>query len=340
MIGTEFIKGQGLGNQLFAYVTARSIAEDKGVSFGTAGQDRMGVNIHSNRGMYFMDIDMGVNIPDEDISKYKRYEEREVRLFAPNSKHDIEHGVYVAGADGGLKDIDDNTLIYGNLQDESYFLHHIDDLRNWLKVKEEYDSYEYSADDLCIMNMRGGEYTDSPELYIGKRYWTNAMDAMKKINPGMRFMIITDDVKAANRMFPNIEAHHFDVGEDYVTIKNAKYLILSNSSFAVMAAYTSDTLKYALAPKYWARFNVSDGYWASEQNIYSKFDYMDCRGNIITADECRDELHRYKSTGKYLKRTDFKPEGTVKSVMLCEAKLKYMKYKASRLVKKVIRKLT
>jgi hypothetical protein len=58
MIGTEFIDGQGLGNQLFCYVTARAVAEENGYEFGTAGQECFAVNIHSNRGMYFMDIDL------------------------------------------------------------------------------------------------------------------------------------------------------------------------------------------------------------------------------------------------------------------------------------------
>ena len=59
MIGTEFLDGQGLGNQLFCYVTARAIAEENGYEFGTAGQECFAVNIHSNRGMYFMDVDLG-----------------------------------------------------------------------------------------------------------------------------------------------------------------------------------------------------------------------------------------------------------------------------------------
>lgn len=46
MIGTEFIKGQGLGNQLFCYVSVRCIAKDLGYGFGTAGQEQLAVNIH------------------------------------------------------------------------------------------------------------------------------------------------------------------------------------------------------------------------------------------------------------------------------------------------------
>ena len=39
MIGTQILQGQGLGNRLFCYVTARSIAEQKKTSFGVPGKE-------------------------------------------------------------------------------------------------------------------------------------------------------------------------------------------------------------------------------------------------------------------------------------------------------------
>lgn len=303
MIGTEFIDGQGLGNQLFCYVTARAVAEENGYEFGTAGQERFAVNIHSNRGMYFMDVDLGYSISEEEKKTFDCYEDMETRLFIGNSRHDMEHGCYIAGADEGIHHVKDNTLIYGNMQDESYFIPYLPQVKQWLKVKPEYDSYEFSRENLCIINMRGGEYTGSPELFIDKKYWQNGIKEMKKIRPDMEFMIVTDDEEAAGKMLPGIPAHHFDIGKDYVTIKNAHYLLLSNSSFACLPAHTSDTLKFAIAPKYWARHNVSDGYWASEQNIYSLFHYMDRKGKLFTADECRSELEEYKKhSAKYARR--------------------------------------
>ena len=71
MIGTEFIKGQGLGNQLFCYVTARAIAQENGYEFGTAGQEKFAVNIHNDKGMYFMDVDLGHPISQEEKKKFK-----------------------------------------------------------------------------------------------------------------------------------------------------------------------------------------------------------------------------------------------------------------------------
>ena len=311
MIGTEFIKGQGLGNQLFCYVTARAIAEEKGYEFGCAGQDRLAVNIHSNKGMYFMDMDLGHVITEEEKQYFKRYDEAEERLYLGNSVHDMEHGCYVAGADQAMHDLEDNTLIYGNMQDESYFIRYKDKLKDWLKVKAEYEDYEYSRENLCIINMRGGEYTSSPELYLNKKYWLHAMKEMKRIRPDMEFMVVTEDVKAAEKLLPGIPAYHFDIAKDYVTIKNAVYLIVSNSSFACLPAHTSETIKFVIAPKYWARHNFSNGYWASEQNIYSLFHYMDRKGRLFTAQECRKELDLYKKEKKEYKRLNQPPKGLI-----------------------------
>lgn len=279
MIGTEFLKGQGLGNQLFCYVTARCIARELGAEFGTAGQEQLAVNIHSKKGMYFMDMDLGINITDP--SRYHAYQEKETRLFLGNSRHDLTHGCYIAGEDVSLHTLPDDTLIYGNMQDEGYFLKYMDEIKNWLKVKPEYDSHEFTRDNLCIINVRGGEYTGSPELFLDRKYWLNGIRNMKKIRSDMEFIIVTDDAEAAKKVLPGIPIYHGDLDRDYVMIKNARYLLLSNSTFACFPAFTSETAQFIIAPKYWARHNVSDGYWASEQNIYSGFHYQDRRGRLF-----------------------------------------------------------
>ncbi|MDE7016520.1 MAG: glycosyl transferase [Lachnospiraceae bacterium] len=339
MIGTEFINGQGLGNQLFCYVTARAIALENGYEFGTAGQERFAVNIHSNRGMYFMDVDLGHVISEEEKSTWNRYDDVENRLYIGNSWHDLTHGCYVAGADPAIHHVPDNTLIYGNMQDESYFIQYLPQVREWLKVKPEYDSYEYSRENLCIINMRGGEYTGSPELWINRKYWLHGMAEMKKIRPDMEFMIVTDDVQSAQKMLPGIEAHHFDIGKDYVTLKNAHYLLLSNSSFACLPAHTSETLKFAIAPKYWARHNVSDGYWASEQNIYSLFHYMDRKGRLFSAQQCREELEQYKRTSRKYARLNTKPTGLLLTGMKLHAQYIYKKAYCAKIMRGLQRRI-
>ena len=300
IIATELLKGQGLGNQLFCYVTTRCIVLKNECDFSILNREIFANNIHSNKGMYFMDIDCGIDIDKEEFPAV--YHEHEDRIYLGNSRHDIEHGCYVSGADAKMLSVTGSAIIYGNMQAEAYFGQYKKEICEWLRVKPEYDSYKYSRENLCIINIRGGEYTSNPELFLRRKYWLDAMKAMKKIRGDMEFMVVTDDLAAARRILPEVQAFHFDLAGDYVTIKNASYLILSNSTFAFFPAFTSTTVKYIIAPKYWARHNVSDGYWASEQNIYSDFMYMDRKGRLFTAQQCRRELAEYKKTSaKYQK---------------------------------------
>lgn len=320
MIGTEIFKGAGLGNQLFFYVTTRCIAEDLGYEFGLIDGENFANNIHSDCGLYFMDLDLGKKASKEDFRQI--YEEKEERLFIGNSKHDLTHGCYVADVDKNLPKVADGSLLIGNMQAEEYYIHHKEDIKQWLKVKEEYDCMDYCQDNLCILHLRCSDYMGSPELYLKKKYWLNGMKNMKKINPDMEFMIITNDVEAANKFLPGIKAYNFDLAKDYAIIKNAKYLLLANSSFAYFPAFTSETVKYIIAPKYWARHNVSNGYWASEQNIYTGFTYQDRKGRLFTAEECREELARYKSKSKTYKRLNQKLTGV--GLLMGKAKARWI----------------
>ncbi len=300
VIATELLKGQGLGNQLFCYVTTRALAHAKGYDFSILNREILDC-------MYFMDIDCGLEMKKECFAE--RYHEKEDRIFIGNSRHDIEYGCYITGVDNALLALDRTALLYGNMQDASYFGKYRDEIREWLKVKPEYDCMDYSRENLCIINIRGGEYTSNPELFLRRKYWLDAMKAMRKKRPDMEFMTVTDDLAAARRILPEVEAHHFDLAGDYTVIKNARYLILSNSTFAFFPAFTSETVRFVIAPKYWARHNVSDGYWASEQNIYADFAYMDRKGKIYTAQACREELERYRKTSPRYRKIGQRLEG-------------------------------
>ncbi len=300
VIATELLKGQGLGNQLFCYVTTRALAYDKGCDFAILNREILDC-------MYFMELDCGRVLERAYFGEV--YHEREDRIYIGNSRHDIEHGCYITGADKNLCALNQTTLLYGNMQDESYFGKYKEEIKAWLKVKPQYDCMEYSRENLCIINIRGGEYTSNPELFLRRRYWLDAMEIMRRQRSDMQFMVVTDDLAAAKRILPEVEAYHFDLAGDYTVIKNAHYLILSNSTFAFFPAFTSETVRLIIAPKYWARHNVSDGYWASEQNIYSNYRYLDRKGALFTAKECREELDKYRQKSPYYKRIGKRLEG-------------------------------
>lgn len=290
LLVTEMYKGQGLGNQLMCYVTTRVIAEDKGYDFGI-------MNPENFKGLVFFNLDFGKKIiggrgpeggPPKVLPKdtYNYY--NETSIIHPINGADIR--LY----DEKLADIYPNTKIDGLMQDEKYFEHRKVDIKKWLAVKKEYDCFDYSNENICVINFRGGEYVRHKDLYLTQKYWNDAVNNMLKVNRNLNFVVITDDTKEAKMFFPNYEVFHFNIGKDYSIIKNAHYLILSNSSFGWFPAWLSDTLKYCIAPKYWARHNVSDGYWSLGQNITKGWMYQDRDGNLSDYDICLKEFEEYK----------------------------------------------
>ncbi len=290
MLVTEIYNGQGLGNQLWCYVVTRVIAMDHRYDFGIMNPERFKCND-------FMDIDFGrpvtggsgpeggppITLP-EGIKHY--YKER--RLTRPYDNADI------STHDDNLVHAPDSTKIDGNMQDEQYIVHRKHEIQEWLKVKGEYECYDYSSDDICVINFRGGEYVHVPDVFVPKSYYAHAVGHMRKINPRFTFVVITDDVVTARKFFPEFEVHHFNIAEDYVVIKNAHYLILANSSFAWFPAWLSEKLKFCIAPRYWWGHNRSDGYWACDYNITSGWHYQDREGKLPDYDSCLKELREYK----------------------------------------------
>lgn len=336
MIATKIGAGDGLGNQLFRYITLRCMALDHDMEWGIVGSETMANNMHSSCGLYFMELDYGKEVHEEALAHYN---EREDRIFIGNSRHDLTHGCYVTGVDDKLLHPADNTLYWGNMQAEAYYLRHREEIREWLRVKDEYDCKEFCREHLCVLHLRCSDYLDCPELYLRKRYWLQGMRNMKKLDPDMEFVIITNDVKEASRILPGIPAYNFDLAKDYSIIKNARYLLLSNSSFAYFPAFTSTTVRYILAPKYWARHNVSDGYWASEQNIYEGFHYQDRKGRIFSAEECRQELAEYKRTSPLYRRLNRPLQGMTKRTETWKSNIRYRLYHVLRLFRGAKRKV-
>ena len=132
VIATELLKGQGLGNQLFCYVTTRCLSLQNHCEFAILNREILANNIHSNKGMYFMDIDCGLDMKKEEFSEI--YQEKEDRIYLGNSIHDIEHGCYISGADEKLLRLAQSTLVYGNMQDEAYYIKHKERVRTRKRI--------------------------------------------------------------------------------------------------------------------------------------------------------------------------------------------------------------
>lgn len=291
MIITELYKGQGFGNQLWSYVALRVVATHNGFDFGVMHPEKF-------KGVDFMPLNFGTKVIGGEgpeggppcslpvgITNY--YLEKDI--------WDIRHSCDVREYDASILNIPDNTKIEGYFQSEDLIIKYKNNIREWLRIKQCYDCYDFSRDNLCVLNVRGGDYKGNSDLILRKKYWVDAMNNMLRFNKNLRFMIITDDVPYAKKLLPELEAFHFNIGKDYSIIKNAKYLIVSNSSFSFFPAWLNENLKVIIGPKYWARHNVSDGYWACPTNIYRNWLWQDREGVLFSYDQCQEEYLKYKS---------------------------------------------
>lgn len=249
MIIGQFFQGSGLGNQLHRYIMTRVLAMDKGYEWGI-------LNPGNFKGHSFLDLDMGY--PLDDTVQYNSYTEKRV---------DNTEGVDIRDYDwAGIKNVKDNTIIDGEFQGEKYYEHHRDLINRWLTV-EPVDLGE----NVCIINFRGGEYQYFPDLFLTQKYWNDAIERMVALNQNMVFKVVTDDTALAQVFFPYYEIQH-EIGKDWRSIRYAKYLILSNSSFAILPAWLNQEA-YVIAPWGWARHNK--GFWALKQNKYKAWHYLD-----------------------------------------------------------------
>jgi hypothetical protein len=244
MIAGLFHEGSGLGNQLHRYVATRVLAKDKGYDFGMIG---------SFKGESFMNIDFGVPVHH---LLHEWSEKKVVNEFNND----------VRPYDASIVDVKDWTLIDGEFQDERYFMHRIDEVRDWLKVAP-----LDMPDDLCVIGFRGGEYVGLNELFLPIDYWNEATERMRSINPDMRFEVHTDDPYTARQFFHDSEIVS-DMARNWSAVRYAKHLIIANSSFYILPSLLNQDVREVIAPEFWAGHNK--GYWQLPQNQYSKFTYI------------------------------------------------------------------
>lgn len=308
MIITELYNGQGLGNQLWCYCVTRVIALDQGYKFGIMHPEKF-------KGADFMSLDFGEKVeggegpeggPPKVLPANIRYYYKEMSYLHP------EHKCDVTPYDPGLIHVPDKTKLDGAMQAEQYILHRRNEIRRWLAPTKQVT--DYSAENICVIHVRGGDFAGQKEVFLPPSYYRNAMNMMLTIKPDMKFVCVSDHPEAATQVLegrvpivgaaaagqhdPFRASHHLGgpVWIDYTIMYTAKYLIIPNSSFSWWAAWTNSSVRLVIAPKYWARFNISDGFWSQGDALTSGWQYLDREGRLSTYEQCREEKTRYDNT--------------------------------------------
>lgn len=278
MIAGVFHEGSGLGDQLFRYVTVRTLAEEKGWSFGMC-------NSRSFKGEDFMKLETGVPIGSPEAMKYsdsqlkgmKTWEEKEIRDAKGND---------IRSYDPEINFIKDYTLIDGSFEDSKYWGHNLANISKWLSV-EPLNVHENT----CMLGFRGGEYASIPELFLPKEYYSQAIEKILKKNEFTTFEVHTDDPALAKKFFAEdwgirppfnfIEneqishSKHIAMGLNWRTARYAKYAIIPNSAFFILPRllkHFEDPTAVTVAPRFWAGHNQK--IWKRPACYYPQFTYI------------------------------------------------------------------
>jgi hypothetical protein len=300
VIGSEFYRGQGFGNQLWVYATIKSAAKRNGLEYGFIGHDEF-------KGKQFMDLDLGVEVdwkksdlPSERVPSGFQAYKHEIQTFHPTHKWDL------SGFSKEFYDLPDGVFIDGCFQAEGYIEEYQEEFQNMMRVESQFF-------DGCTIHFRAGDYVKIKDVFLPPSYYLNAIEKMRNLVPGVKFKIVTDGPKIAAKLFPGIAIEssgsvkvlanrwYFQqdskrIGVDFGKIQNSRYLILSNSSFSWWGAWTNPQAEAIIGPKYWTRFNTSDGYWGLKDSLTKNWLWLDRSGNLSGYDECLAELIEYRKS--------------------------------------------
>jgi hypothetical protein len=333
MIVNELYDGQGLGNQLWNYVVLRILAKQKGVAFSVIAPERF-------KGSQFMNIDFGAQLtggsspeggpPDtlpDGITTY--YRERRENLAGTT--------VDISRTDPELLAIPPNTKFDGNCQSTNYLEGYRSDILSWITVQEPYKKNTLDRNS-CVIHLRCGDFTDIKDVFLPPSYYQQAMEYIKQRNKDVTFYCVTDQKDVAAKVLPGVEiigasvtkeldsnkaSHHHGgpIGIDFCLLMNAAYLIIPNSSFSWWAAYLNTTKKIVVAPKYWARYNASDGFWSTSDIITDGFTYLDKAGTAYSAADCWQEKNTFEATQQDMFEAQKQPTHREKIILLLKRDL-------------------
>lgn len=251
--------GSGMGDQLFSYLATRITAFDKEYEFGFIGREFF-------KGKDFMQIDFGQSV---DL-KYHIESNGKIIIDEPHELFDVNTPYF----NPEFRFIKDGTVIDGtSAQDERYFEHRYHVIKNqWLKVEPIKWIDKSNGENVCVLNIRGGEFRTVPGLFLPKSYWDEAIRIMLENYSNMEFVIHTDDGELGREWFPQYPVIK-DIEFNWRSVRDAKHLILSNSAFGILPALLGDA-KEIIAPRAWANHNAKNGIWKRPQNYYKRFTYI------------------------------------------------------------------
>jgi hypothetical protein len=148
--------------------------------------------------------------------------------------------------DWGYRDVvlSESVSLKGHLQSEKYFSHALDEVKWYLRMKD-----EPPLNDYCAIHVRLGDYDNEYHPRLDMRYYAPAMEQFD----GARFLVFSDDLVSAREMFGDgVEYAQGNYIDDFRRLKTCRHFIIGNSSYSAMAAILGEASdKKVIAPRPW-----------------------------------------------------------------------------------------
>lgn len=251
IIRTQFLVGQGLGNQLWVYAAGRGLAEHLGRPHVVSGMKFF-------KGAGFLEIDSAVDpTPDAPVVQFN-----EALFYDPELKY------FSATYDRRVQELPDRVQINGLFQSEQYFYGRLGELAKWIRPSAQVQDFAAGHDKTCVINLRGGEYKRHKTLILPRSYWDSAVAHIRKRAEIQRIIVVTDDHAYARAFLPEFPVLDGGVAECYAALLGAHSIAISNSSFSYFPIKTRIDRPFVVAPEYWARYGHQSKRWAMPANIY------------------------------------------------------------------------
>jgi hypothetical protein len=293
MLKTCLLRGQGLGNQLWVIFALQKFAKDNSDEFLVEHPERLKTNAFKNLEL----CSSKKGEPPSSNGEFMVFSEPQT--LHPSTLENITRFNPYLGAQ-----LNGNFDISGYFQSVDYLPSRGEIQRQLRLAGEVFDG--------CTISFRGGEYKGIASVYLPPDYYQNSINEIRqRFGSDVRFRVVTDDARAARKLFPDFPIHSSGgvkrlpllpyvhpnkekVASDFSKVQMSRYQILSNSSFAWWATYSSPVSTFAIAPKYWASYNHSDGYWSQGDSLTPGWVWGSRDGSIASYEECLEELAKYR----------------------------------------------
>lgn len=162
--------------------------------------------------------------------------------------------------------IPDNVSISGHFQSEKYFTHCLNDVRHYLRMKNEPELTEF-----CAVHWRAGDYEEGENVYHPRQTKDYYEKAMALFPSTTKFLVFSDDIEGAKKMLGN-NVWYSDKNDylaDFAFMKRCSNYIIANSSYSLMAAILSEAEnKKIVCPKNWFGKAWGAHYMNMTQDLY------------------------------------------------------------------------